>query len=121
MSDTSLHRKLNPNRYPNMTPTMGAIMGFLLEREYTTPALADLAVTADGSVIGWPADAAGGLGHSLHIGHIGHIADFRANLRRLGMAADLDGGEWAEFAALVLERLGVVLGERGAADPLSAP
>lgn len=116
MSDTSLHRKLNPNRYPNMTPTMGAIMGFLLEREYTTPALADLAVTADGSVIGWPADAAGGLGHSLHIGH---IADFRANLRRLGMAAD--GGEWAEFAALVLKRLGVVLGERGAADPLSAP
>ena len=113
MSDTSLHRKLNPNRYPNMSPTMGAIMGFILEREYTTPVMADVIVTTDGSMIGWPSDAAGGLGHSLHIGH---VADFRANLRRLGMAADLDGGEWAEFAALVLKRLDVVLGDRGEPD-----
>ena len=48
--------------------------------------------------------------------YIGQVADFRANLRRLGMAADLDGGEWAEFAALVLKRLDVVLGDRGEPD-----
>lgn len=117
-NDTSLRSKLNPHRYPNMSPQMGAIMGFLLEREYTTPPLTDLAVTADGSVIGWPADADGGPGHSLHLGH---STDLCANLRRLGMAADLDAEEWAAFAALVLQRLGVALGERDAADTLSAP
>lgn len=51
------------------------------------PQLADLAVTADGNVIGWPAAADGGPGHSVHIGH---IADLRANPRRPGIAADLD-------------------------------
>ncbi len=89
---------------------MGAIMGFSLGREYTMPALADLAVTADGNVIRWPAGADGGLGHSVHISH---IADLRANLRRLGMAADLDADEWTAFAGLVLKQLGVTLGERG--------
>jgi hypothetical protein len=74
MSD-SLHSKLNPNRYPNMSPTMGAIMGFILEREYTTPVMADVIVTTDGSMIGWPSDAAGGLGHSLHILAIGKVCD----------------------------------------------
>ena len=41
---------------------------------------------------------------------VGGGAAVRANLRRLGMAADLDAGEWTEFAALVLTRLGVALG-----------
>jgi hypothetical protein len=112
MSD-SLHSKLNPHRYPNMSPMMGAIMGFILEREYTTPVLADVMVTTDGSVIGWPAGADGGLGHSVPIGH---IADLRANLRRLGMAADLDADEWTAFAGMVLARLGVALGDRGEPD-----
>jgi hypothetical protein len=47
---------------------------------------------------------------------IGHIADLRANLRRLGMAADLDADEWTAFAGMVLARLGVALGDRGEPD-----
>ncbi len=84
-----LYGKLDPQRFPNMSLQMAAILGFVLEREYTTPPLADVLV--------WPAEQEG-VGHSVHLGA---AADLRANLSRLGMAAGLDQGGWAQFAAMV--------------------
>ena len=85
---------------------MAAILGFVLERQFTTPALADVQVTPDGHVLGWPSEE--GVGHSMHLGV---EADLRANLSRLGMAAGLDQEEWTRFAAMVRSRLGIELGE----------
>jgi len=34
--------KLDPQRFSNMSLPMAAILGFLLERQFTTPALADV-------------------------------------------------------------------------------
>nr|WP_246195003.1 hypothetical protein [Allochromatium palmeri] len=66
---------------------MAAILGFVLERQYTTPVLADLEVTPHGHVIAWPlGEDEANVGHALHLGV---EADLRANLRRLAMAADL--------------------------------
>lgn len=48
MAIHDLGHKLDPARYPNMSPQMGAILGYLFERVYTTPALAELTVTPDG-------------------------------------------------------------------------
>ena len=79
MTDGPLHVKLNPHLFPNMSPPMAAILGFVLEREYTTPTLADVQVTPDGHVLGWPAEQEG-VGHSMHLGA---AADLRAKLSRL--------------------------------------
>jgi hypothetical protein len=65
-------------------------------------------MTPDGPVLYWPAEQEA-VGHSMHLGV---AADLRANLSRLGMAAGLDPDEWAQFAAMVRSRLGMVLGDR---------
>jgi hypothetical protein len=43
-------------------------------------------------------------------------ADLRANLARLGMAADLDAAQWTAFAALVHRRIGLDLAVPGGQD-----
>ena len=48
MTATRLCDKLDPARFPNMSLQMAAILGFVLERDYTTPALAELVVTPTG-------------------------------------------------------------------------
>jgi len=80
---------------------MAAMLGFLFRCACTTPALAGLVVTPDGHVLG---RAEGGLGP---LADLAAAADLRANLRRLGMAAGLDAGDWAELDALVRARLGI--------------
>jgi len=105
--DAHLLRKLDAQRFPNMSLPIAAILGFVLEREYTTPSLADVQVTPDGHVRGWPFEEEG-VDHSMHLGA---AADLRANLSRLGMAAGLEQEEWARFVAMVRSRLGIELSE----------
>jgi hypothetical protein len=89
-----------------MTPQMGAILGYVLERPYTTPELVELTVTPDGHLIGRP-DVEGELGRTVHIGS---PSDLRANLRRLGIAAGLHAAEWVAVGERVWVRLGIDLG-----------
>lgn len=81
-----LGQLLDPARFPNMSPQMGAILGYLFERAYTTPALAELSVTPDGHLVG-RTQVSGDNGHTLYLGR---ETDLRANLRRLGIAAGLN-------------------------------
>lgn len=101
-----IYAKLDPQRFPNMSLPMAAILGFVLERPFTTPALADVQLTPDGHVLGWPAEEEG-VGHSLHLGV---AADLRANLSRLGIAAGLEQEEWSRFAERVRTRISLELG-----------
>ena len=103
---TTLLQKLSPNRFEHMSLQMAAILGYVLEREFTTPTLAELVVTPDGHVLARPEGEPGPLAY------IAAEADLRANLSRLAMAAGLDTAEWAEFKTLVKRRLGVVFPER---------
>jgi len=107
-----LYGKLDPRRFPNMSLLMAAILGFVLEREYTKPTLADVQVTPDGHVLARQAEQAA-IGHSMHLGA---AADLRANLSRLAIASGLDQGEWAQFAAMVRSRLGMELVDLAGAD-----
>jgi hypothetical protein len=50
--DADLLRKLDPQRFPNMSLPMAAILGFVLERQFTTPVLTDVQVTPDSHVLG---------------------------------------------------------------------
>ena len=85
---------------------MRAIVGYLFERVYATPALAELTVTTDGHLVGRP-QVAGEIGHTIYMGC---ETDLRANLRRLGIAAGLDQDEWAELGERVRLRIGIDLG-----------
>jgi hypothetical protein len=81
--EDALHQKLHPARFPNMSLQMAAILGFVLERDYTRPVLAEIVVTPDGHVLARPAGEVGPMAY------LAAEADLRANLRRLGMAAGL--------------------------------
>ena len=58
-----LQNKLDPARFPNMSVEFAAMVGYLLDRKFTDPVLAELSVTADGHVTGTPA-AGDGIGHA---------------------------------------------------------
>jgi hypothetical protein len=104
-----VYRNLDPQRLPNMSLQMAAILELLLEREYTMPLLDDVQVTTDVHVLAWSAEHAR-VGRSKYLGL---AADPRANLRRLGMATGLDEVEWAEYAIRVGRTLGMDLGSLG--------
>jgi hypothetical protein len=89
-----------------MTPQMGAVLGYVLERTYTTPKLVELTVTPDGHLIG-RSGVEGELGRTVHMGS---ASDLRANLRRLGIAAGLEAAEWTALGERVRVRLGIHLG-----------
>ena len=91
--------KLNPERFPNISLHMAAVMGYLLDQPYTEPAIVELQMTPDDAVIGRTSD-------QIKSFYLGEGADLRANLRRLGMAAGLDDEEWAAFLALAYRKLG---------------
>jgi hypothetical protein len=89
-----------------MSPQLAAIRGYVLERQYTTPARSELVVTPNGHVLARLEGEPGPLAH------IAAAADLRANLRRLGMVAELDAAEWVDYAIRVRQRLGMDLGGR---------
>ena len=95
----NLLAKLNPERFPNISLHMAAVMGYLLDQTYTEPAIVELQMTSDDYVIGRTSD-------QIKSFYLGEGADLRANLRRLGMAAGLDDEEWAAFLALAYRKLG---------------
>ena len=89
---------------------MAAILGYLLDEAFTEPAIAELHLTPAGGVLAVPVTAAGARGQAAFIGA---ASDLQANLSRLGMAAGLDAAEWAAFAQLVRERVGLDLSDKG--------
>ncbi len=89
---------------------MAAIVGFVLGEAFTDPVIAELHLAPDGGVLAVPVTAAGERGQAAFIGA---AADLQANLSRLGMAAGLDAAEWADYARLVRERVGVELAADG--------
>ena len=52
----NLLAKLNPERFPNISLHMAAVMGYLLDQTYTEPAIVELQMTSDDAVIGRTSD-----------------------------------------------------------------
>lgn len=75
MTMPDLGQLLDPARFPNIYPQIGAILGYLFERANTTPALAELSVTPDGHLVG-KTQVTGDNGHILYMGR---ETDLRAN------------------------------------------
>lgn len=47
----SIRTKLNPERFPNMSGTMAAIVGYFLDESYTEPEIVEMCVTIDNCVL----------------------------------------------------------------------
>ncbi len=101
MPSTSLLAKLDPDRYPNMSLTFVAILGYVLNEPWTQPIILEITRVDDMML-------AMSEGQMLP-NFLGEVSDVRVNLRRLGMAAGLTPEEWAEYQALTEERLHLVL------------
>ncbi len=84
MPSTRLLEKLDPDRYPNMSMTFTAILGYVCGEQWTQPVILDIDVVED--VMLAMSD-----GQFLP-NFLGEVSDVLANLRRLGMAAGLTPG-----------------------------
>ena len=78
------HPKLDPARFVNLSPQMAPTLGFVLEREFTIPALAGSVVMPDGHAL---ARSGGEVGP---LARLGAEAGLRAGLCRLGKTAGPD-------------------------------
>jgi hypothetical protein len=85
---------------------MAASVGFVCDRTFTDPAIAEVSLTADGGVIVVPV----GCEDRQNPVCFGATTDRRANLGRLGMAARLSDAPWADVSQRVQARLGLQLG-----------
>ncbi|WP_048676979.1 hypothetical protein [Candidatus Competibacter denitrificans] len=101
MPSPSLLEKIDPDRYPNMTMTFAAILGYVCGEQWTQPVILDIDIVDDVML-------AMSKGQMLP-NFLGEVPDVRVNLRRLGMAAGLTPEEWAEYQALTEERLHLTL------------
>ena len=93
----AVKRKLNPRRFPGMSPRMAAIVGFVVSEKFAAPQIQSMYITSDGFVIARSGAAGEGLGHEQFIGALSDLED---NWERLLDAADLTAQERA-----VAERL----------------
>jgi hypothetical protein len=89
---SAIRRNLDPARVPNMSLQIAVILGVVLDRAYTTPALAELLVTPDGHVLARPEGEPG------PPAYVAAVANLRASLSRFGMGTGLDAAEWGELA-----------------------
>lgn len=91
---TRLGDKLHPRRFPGMSGRMAAIVGYLVEKKWTEPSIAELVVTSDGHVLARH-DGDCGCNH-----YVGTAADLERNWSRLLEAAGLTDDERAEAVRL---------------------
>jgi hypothetical protein len=101
MPSTRLLEKLDPDRYPNMSLTFVAILGYLCEEPWTQPIILEITRVDDMML-------AMSEGQWLP-NFLGEVSELRAHLRRLGMAAGFTPAEWTEYQALTEERLHLTL------------
>ena len=91
--------KLHPNRFPNMSGKMAAIVAYVLGEHWTDPELAELAITSDGLVLG---REDGDVGCNTVIGS---AEDLGRNVRFLITMAGLTDEERAEWDRLYRTRV----------------
>jgi hypothetical protein len=86
INDT-LAQKLHPRRFPGMSSRKAAIVGCILDRQYTQPSIAELVITSDGCVLARHVDDIG------YNDFIGARSDLERNWKRLLDVAGLTKDE----------------------------
>lgn len=95
----TLHQKLNPSRFPGMSPFMAAIIGYVLGKSFTTPAIAEIAVSENENLVYVRKEGAIGFDG------IQSLEDLRNNWNRLLDAAGLTANERREAVELFASKV----------------
>lgn len=95
----SLVKKLSPHRFPKMSGKMTAIVGYILDQEWTDPAIGSLLITSDNAVL---AQECGDVGYN---GFIGTAPDLKRNWMELLEAAGLTKAERSAAEFLFLTKV----------------
>jgi hypothetical protein len=90
----NLSKKLHPGRFPNMSPFMAAVVGFVLGESFTTPEIAELSVSENENLV--YIRKGGGVGFD----GIESLEDLRNNWNRLLDVAGLTPEERREAVRL---------------------
>jgi hypothetical protein len=99
MSKEDLAQKLHPRKFTAMSGKMAAIVGYVLDQDWTSPGLAEMAITSDGFVL---ARRDGDIGCNEWIGDVG---DLERNVHNLLDAAELSQDERTEWQRLFQARV----------------
>jgi hypothetical protein len=108
----TLADKLHPTRFTAMSGRMAAIIGYVLDEDWSEPAITALSVTSDGYV-------------TTITEFMGEASDLDRNLLNLLIAADVTDDERAEFERRYRERVDdwrpVLEGPTPSTDRLTRP
>ena len=96
---SSLAKKLNPNRFTAMSGKMAAIVAYILGEKWTDPAISDMAITSDGFLL---AQHEGDMGLN---DFMGAASDLDRNVANLIVTAELTQDEQAEWQRLYKARI----------------
>lgn len=83
----NLKKKLHPQRFPGMSPLMAALVGWLVNEEFTNPSISAISVTSDGFLL---VQKTGDIGFNDFIGDWKNAKD---NFDNLFKAAELNQDE----------------------------
>jgi hypothetical protein len=100
----SLTTKLNPRRFPGMSPFMAAVVGFVLDESFTNPQIAELSVSESENIV--YIRKAGAVGFD----GLESLEDLRNNWNRLIDVAALTPDERREAVRLFNEKVEKVPG-----------
>ena len=95
-----LQHKLAPNRFPNMSPLMAAIVGHLVDFVFVQPPIREIVVTSDDFVLARVGEDSGA---NLFIGSYTQLLE---NWARLLTSAGLTNAEWIEAEAQFAAKIG---------------
>ncbi|MGC8560815.1 MAG: hypothetical protein ACP5O1_09065 [Phycisphaerae bacterium] len=101
---STLKPKLNPTRFPDMSPLMAAIVGYVLGESYTTPEISEIMVGESDNLVYIRKSGAVGFDG------MQSLEDLRDNWNRLLDAAGLTPEERKEAVALFYSRVETVPG-----------
>jgi hypothetical protein len=104
LNTDSLKKKLNPSRFPGMSPFMAAIVGFVLGESFTDPEIVEINVSEAENLV--YIRKAGGVGFD----GLESLVDLRNNWNRPMDVAGLTPVERAEAVRLFSEKIEKVPG-----------
>ncbi len=100
----SLRNKLNPTRFPGMSPFMAAIVGYVLEESFTDPEIAEIQVSETENLV-----YVRQVG-SVRFEGLQSLVDLRNNWNRLIDAADVTPEERKEAVRLFRAKVEKIAG-----------
>jgi len=99
-----LTRKLDPRRFPGMSPLMAAVVGYVLGESFTNPEIAEITVSEAEGIVYFRKDGAVGFDG------LQSLEDLRNNWNRLLDVAGLEPEERREAVRLFRTRVETVKG-----------